>query len=165
MDGQITDLKGGLQTLNRLSVDVLTNGEQFHQIAAEWESALMDSSQTSLWMSHDWVSCWLASFGENRSFRILVSRDALGIIGIWLLELEHLRFGFTIISCVRLLTNDYSSYTDVVVLRRAEETIHALMKDIEALPWKVCEFGSDLDHSKGILAVAKHCGCAFSNVV
>ncbi|GAB4345977.1 MAG: hypothetical protein Kow0099_26800 [Candidatus Abyssubacteria bacterium] len=64
-------------SLDQLSMqaEIIKDIQKFLLIEKEWNSALDQSGQASLSLTHDWLRCWWAAFGGDARLWVLVIRD------------------------------------------------------------------------------------------
>lgn len=65
-----------------ITVEKVTTREGFEQLAAVWNSLLVESESNTLALTWEWLIAWWDVFGEGRELYLLVVRDDEELLGI-----------------------------------------------------------------------------------
>lgn len=140
-------------TVAACSVDVITDHAAFLALEAEWNDAVERAGVPHPFLRHDWVRTWWGAFGGDARLHILVVRDGARIIAIAPLMRETTRMYGLPVARLRLLQNDHTPRTDVIIAGPADEAYRAiwetLRKDRDA--WDVLQL-SQLPRTSPTLA-------------
>lgn len=59
-----------------ISLSVLSSQAEILSLEAEWRALLEDSGQNQIFLTWEWVSSWLGSFGPDHALRFFIARSA-----------------------------------------------------------------------------------------
>lgn len=134
-------------------VEAITSLDDFLRIEGEWTAALLCRPGRILHLRFDWLRQWWISFGSAARPRILIARDREGIVGVLPLMDERKRIGPLSVPCLRLIGNVVSSRSDVVVVRREDEAMDALLAALARERWSWIDLGRVDSRSPGLAAL------------
>ena len=103
----------------------------------EWDQALRGSGACSLFLSHSWISHWIDAFAARQQLCILLVRDEQGITGFLPMMRTRYKLGPLGFQALRLLGNDYSQRSGLVILRHTAETLEALFHTLSDFEWQL----------------------------
>ncbi len=150
-----------------LSVEWVSSLDAFTALEPEWTSAVSALPTAPLHLSFLWLSEWWRTFGADQQVHCLILRDRHGIAGLAPLMLELRRHGVMSVPVARLMGNDYSARSDLLILRREDEVLRAIIRHLDSFPWWYLNIGRTPSESKavkGLTALSKtefsHCAQA-----
>lgn len=111
-----------------LSVQKITNIQDFMALASEWNELLARSAANTITLRHEWLTTWWDVFGEGRELCILLVRDGEDLIGIApLLKRRVIEFALPIQRLEFLASGEdeadeiCSDYLDLILRKGREE--------------------------------------------
>ncbi len=126
---------GDAATRTVLQTEVISDPEQFAALGREWNDAVERAAVPHPFLTHEWVRTWWDCFGTDAQLRIVVVRDEGRIVAIAPLMLERTRIYGMPVRRMRLLQNDHTPRTDLIVVDRQVEAYRAI--------WEVLTAGRD----------------------
>jgi CelD/BcsL family acetyltransferase involved in cellulose biosynthesis len=132
--------------MNRVHVSVITNFEDWSNIASEWNRLLHVSTSGSFFLTWEWLFSWAECFlDNNRSLYILLFHDNKGLVGIAPLYIERRKIGPFPLREMRFLGTPEagSDYLSVIVRKGTEEKVanafydFLIMGDCHKIYWDV----------------------------
>ena len=98
----------------------------FLALEPEWNEAVDRAGIAHPFLRHEWVRTWWDAFGAGGQLYILVVRAANRIVGIAPLMRESAQMYGLPVRRIRLLQNDHTPRTDVIVTERPADVYRAL---------------------------------------
>jgi CelD/BcsL family acetyltransferase involved in cellulose biosynthesis len=122
-------------------VQIISDLDGFRAIEKEWREAVRADQFATIHVSFTWLHQWLTCFGAGRKIHLMVARDTQGLLGFAPFMREERRFGWFKIPVLRLIGNELSSRSGVVLLRREAEVIAATFEALSHVSWWYIDFG------------------------
>ena len=113
-------------TTGALRVETVESVEGLMALEPEWTALLDRAEVRHPFLTLEWLLTWWESFGRGRQLRVVVVRDAGGLVAVAPLMLGRRRFMGLPLRCLESLANDHTPRFDVVVAGRVEEVWDAL---------------------------------------
>ena len=132
--------------MNRIVLSVITNFEDWLNIASEWNRLLHESTSGSFFLTWEWLFSWAECFlGNNRSLYILLFHDNKELVGIAPLYIERKKIGPFPLREMRFIGTPEagSDYLSVIVQKGMEEKVanafydFLIMGDFHKIYWDV----------------------------
>jgi CelD/BcsL family acetyltransferase involved in cellulose biosynthesis len=108
------------------SVDLVSDKAAFLALEGEWNDAVERAAFTHPFVRHEWVRMWWEAFGEGQQLNILVVRHAGRVCAIAPLTFERAQMYGMPVRRLRLMQNDHTPRTDVIVAEHADDAYRAL---------------------------------------
>ena len=108
------------------SVDLVCDNAAFRALEGEWNDAVVRAGIPHPFLRHEWVRTWWDAFGAGSRLHILVVRNDGQTAAIAPLMFERAYMYGVPVRRLRLVHNDHTPRTDVIVCDRREETYRAL---------------------------------------
>jgi CelD/BcsL family acetyltransferase involved in cellulose biosynthesis len=140
----------------RLPVETITRYDAFVALEAEWNDAVARAAVPHPFLRHEWVRTWWDTFAGSAQLHLVVVRDQAGIItAIAPLMRESTRMYGVPVTRLRLLQNDHTPRTDVIVASRPAESYDAIWRTIrERGDWDVLQLNQLLRTSPTLTTIA-----------
>lgn len=106
---------------------LLESVQQFQHSRDQWES-LAGQGQPDIHLTGDWILSWWEAFGDDGAVTCVIGIDAQGCFALIPLLFKTRRLGLWPVRYARLLGNDFSSRSDVRVLRHEQLVRDALYR-------------------------------------
>ena len=123
------------------SVDVVSDPAVFEGMEGEWNDAVERASVPHPFLRHEWLRTWWECFGGDARLHIVIVRSGRRILAIAPLMYDTTWMYGVPVRRVRLLQNDQTPRSDIVVTERTDECYraiwHTLLHDSE--PWDVLQ--------------------------
>jgi CelD/BcsL family acetyltransferase involved in cellulose biosynthesis len=122
------------------SVDLVSDNARFGALAEEWNDAVERARIPHPFLRHEWIRTWWDAFAGDRQLRIFVARRGR-IFAIAPLMLERASMYGVPVRRLRLLQNDHTPRSDVIVAERSEDACLAIWHAIQSSPvaWDVLQ--------------------------
>ncbi|WP_339134458.1 MAG: GNAT family N-acetyltransferase [Candidatus Electrothrix sp. GW3-4] len=98
---------------------LVTDINSFLEIKHDWNQLLLSSSSSSLPLSHEWLMSWWQTFGDNKTLHIICVYEDHKLLAVAPFMKEKIRYRGIPIVCLRLMTNDHTPFSDVVIHNEA----------------------------------------------
>ena len=108
---------------------------------SEWNEAIERASVPHPFLRHEWLRTWWECFGAGARLHIVVVRSSGRILAIAPLMCDTAWMYGVRVRRMRLLQNDHTPRTDIVVTERADECYRAIWKALQndSEPWDVLQ--------------------------
>lgn len=126
-----------------IKIRAISQCHEFEKLRFEWKKLLADSSNNVVQLTHEWMTAWWNSFGENRDlFTLLVYGPGNELIGIAPLMKYMSTYRGKKIKKISLTANGYSPSCDIITTKRkSAEVIGAIFDYVERSPdWDILDF-------------------------
>jgi CelD/BcsL family acetyltransferase involved in cellulose biosynthesis len=118
-------LSPSVSNVHQMQARILTDWPAVRMLAPEWNALLEDSAANSIFLTWEWMSCWIDIHGETAAPFVVVARNSEGqLTGILPLYIARATFGRVVpFRILRYLAEHASGleYPDWIVRRSAEE--------------------------------------------
>jgi CelD/BcsL family acetyltransferase involved in cellulose biosynthesis len=146
------------------SVEVISDPATFAGMESAWNETVERAGVEHPFLRHEWLCTWWDCFGAGRRLHIVVVRSNGRIMAIAPLMWDtKLRYGVPV-RCLRLLQNDHTPRTDIIVAERPEDSYRAIWRSLMNSPetWDVLQLSQVLRSSptlSTLLSLAEAEGC------
>ncbi len=110
-----------------LTVDLVTDYEDFLGLAPEWDELLAASRLNIVFLTHAWFRCWWEAFGGDSRLHIVCVRDHGRLVGIAPLHLCRSRFRGLPVRKLAFMANAYSGDGDFIVASPERPVLRAIL--------------------------------------
>jgi hypothetical protein len=146
------------------SVEVISDPATFAGMESAWNETVERAGVEHPFLRHEWLCTWWDCFGAGRRLHIVVVRSNGRIMAIAPLMWDtKLMYGVPV-RCLRLLQNDHTPRTDIIVAERPEDSYRAIWRSLMNSPetWDVLQLSQVLRSSptlSTLLSLAEDEGC------
>ena len=147
-----------------LTVEVVDSLAAFQDLEETWTATLEMATRHELHMSFPWLRAWWETFGADHRMCVMVVRAGERVLGLAPLMVETRRFGGLNIPVLRLIGNDASPRSDIILIDRKVEVIDALVRAMLSLPWVWFRVGHIPAQSESLALLKTHVGRSFGSV-
>ena len=146
------------------SVEVISDPAAFAGMESEWNETVERAGIEHPFLRHEWLCTWWDCFGAGRRLHIVVVRSNGRIMAIApLMWDKKLMYGVPV-RCLRLLQNDHTPRTDVIVAERPADSYRAIWRSLinSSETWDVLQLSQVLRSSptlSTLLSLAEDEGC------
>ena len=137
----------------RISVRSITALAEFQEIKNEWNGVVSASDFPSVHLSHDWVSAWWQNYGQGGGVFCFLLSDSEGCFGVAVFSGINFPLGPLRISALRLMGNELSSRSDILLLRQPEAGMKAIVAQLASRPWLFLDFGRCTSASPALASI------------
>jgi GNAT superfamily N-acetyltransferase len=100
--------------------------------SSEWNNLLAASETQSIFMTHQWIDCWLQTFGSGNELFTLIAKDNGAIIGVAPLMLSSTKGGFRSSRILQFIgASDSISCDFICAPERKKEVLESFFKYID----------------------------------
>lgn len=123
-----------------LDVRCVQNQEEFFQLGEVWDNVLRHSAQDNVFLTHEWLTSWWESFGDNGRLHILLFYDTSlhdhELIGIFPGYIQKAGL-FLPINKLCFLGSEVvtSDFLDMIVMHGKEDDVYDAFKEYLKQPW------------------------------
>lgn len=143
METPVISLNNNREAIKALSVEVVTNVDDFDAIENEWNQ-LVEEADVHIFQTFGWQRTWWEFFGGNNDLHILLFRKEDRLIGIMPLFVDYFRvLGITMYRCLRMIGSRvmqpeggsfpaelaFSDYLSIIILPGYETRVHMALKN------------------------------------
>jgi CelD/BcsL family acetyltransferase involved in cellulose biosynthesis len=138
-----TEIRSPLPAWSAPSVDVVSDPAAFAAMESEWNEAVERASMPHPFLRHEWLRTWWECFGEGARLHLVIVRAAGRILAIAPLMCDTTWMYGVPVRRMRLLQNDHTPRTDMVVTERAHECYRAIWQALlhDSERWDVLQLG------------------------
>ena len=147
-----------------LRVQVVDSLAAFEDLEDTWTTTLSMAPRHELHMSFPWLRAWWQTFGSDHRMCVMVVRAGDRVLGLAPLMVETRRFSGVTIPVLRLIGNDASPRSDIILIDRKVEAIDALVRATLSLPWVWFRVGEIPEQSEALALLKTHVGRSFASV-
>lgn len=112
------------------SVDVISDPIAFEGMESVWNETVERASLAHPFLRHEWVRTWWESFGADGRLHIIVVRSAGRILAIAPLMWDTTWMYGVPVRRLRLLQNDHTPRTDIIVAERPQDSYRAIWQSL-----------------------------------
>jgi hypothetical protein len=149
---------------DRVQVDVVRTLSEFAEMEGAWTAALQGEPAWTIHVSHPWLRAWWQTYGADHEMRVMVARSDDRVLGMAPLMIERRTFRWAKVPVLRLIGNDISPRSDIILLDRHAEVMQAFVRTMLTLPWVYFDFGQVPKGSGAVPLLESHVGGAFASM-
>ncbi len=116
-----------------LSIEQVTDIEQFCSLREPWNALLQKSHDKNVFLTWEWLFTWWQHYGNGKELRIFVIREADRIIGIAPLMQTKYGQGIINIDVIENLCAVNCDYSGIILTERRHESVAVLLGYLEKL--------------------------------
>jgi CelD/BcsL family acetyltransferase involved in cellulose biosynthesis len=111
-------------------VEIVTDHTEFLALEQAWNDTVARAGVMHPFLRHEWVRTWWDAFGAGRQLHVLVIRVDDRIAAIAPLMRESVVMYGVPVRCIRLIHNDHTPRTDLIVASDPEESYRAVWNNL-----------------------------------
>ena len=140
------------------TVDLVTNYGAFLDLEREWNDTVSRAGLIHPFLRHEWVRTWWDSFGAHARLHVLIVRADGRVAAIAPLMRESAVMYGIPVRRIRLIHNDHTPRTDVIVASYPEESYRAIWNSLHdnRNAWDVLQL-SQVERTSPTLAALSAC--------
>jgi CelD/BcsL family acetyltransferase involved in cellulose biosynthesis len=119
--------------IDSYSVETIVDYSAFLDLEKSWNDAVERACIPHPFLRHEWVRTWWDCFGRDRQLHILVVRSLGRIVAIAPLMWETTRMYGLPVRQLRLIHNDHTPRTDVIVTEGSQEAYRAIWNALQEM--------------------------------
>lgn len=146
-----------------LQVEIVDSLAAFEKLEDTWTASLSLAPGHELHVSFSWLRAWWETFGSDHRMCVMVVRAGERVVGLAPLMVENRRFGGLNIPVLRLIGNDVSPRSDIILIDRKVEVIDALVRAMLSLRWVWFRMGQVPEQSEALALLKTHVGRSFGS--
>lgn len=120
-----------------MDIEKIDNFDKFLSIRDEWNSLLERSGQSSVSMTHEWLSCWWEAFGGDAELWVLLLRENGRLVGAGPLMLRKDRLRGFSVQVLTLWVNRVSPEGNILLAQKKAHDCLIDFLDAEKRKWDV----------------------------
>ena len=148
----------------RCTVDVVTDYGEFLELESAWNDTVRRAAVVHPFLRHEWIRTWLEAFAAGAQLHVLIVRIDGRIAAIAPLMRESVVMYGLRVQRIRMIHNDHTPRTDLIVASHPEESYRAIWSALQddSDRWDVLLL-SQLEHDSRtraeipLLAAANRC--------
>jgi Fe-coproporphyrin III synthase len=109
-----------------LAVELVDTFEQFQSLEKEWNGLLARCGYDTVFLRHEWFSCWWRSFGKGRKLSVLLAREGGELAGAAPLMIDKGAFRGVKVRRVAFIGNDNTPRADFIIPARPGDVLGAV---------------------------------------
>jgi CelD/BcsL family acetyltransferase involved in cellulose biosynthesis len=124
-----------------MQIKIIENLSEFMAMESQWAETLKRYPQATIHVSVPWLRCWWETFGRGVQMCCLVADEGSELLGIAPLMIETRKIGAVRHSVLRLIGNDLSPRSHIVLINRKTEVLKAFLRKILSRSWLYFDVG------------------------
>ena len=145
-----------------MKTKILSNKDIFFSMSKSWNSLLNQSWDNSIFLSHEWFSCWLAAYTKSDSLQFLISKKGDRFMAAAPLIYSKRFLRRIPARVISFAENDEVPHCDFIIDKAldATETVYSFLTYILKNNLKKCDIlllRKILDNSQSIMGIKKFC--------
>ena len=142
-------------------VEIVDSLAAFEKLENIWTATLEKAPGHGLHVSFSWLRAWWETFGADHRMCVMVVRADERVLALAPLMIERRRVGGVRIPVLRLIGNDISARSDIILVDRKVEAIDALVRAMLSLPWVWFRLGQIPQEAESLALLKTHVGRSF----
>jgi CelD/BcsL family acetyltransferase involved in cellulose biosynthesis len=112
-----------------MNIELIKDGEAFQGLHDEWNNLLKSSISDSVFLTHEWLSCWWRHLSEGRRLSILLARENGHLIGILPVARRQPQFARMMPTMLEFLGSGVigSDYLDLITEKGSEADVSSAL--------------------------------------
>lgn len=147
-----------------MRVDVVRSLPDLLDLEEQWTAAVAQHPARTIHLSFPWLRAWWEAFGATRRMCLLVARAGDRVLGVAPLMIETRTVGWLKAPVLRLVGNDLSPRSDIVLVDRKADVMAAFVQTMATLPWLCFDFGQVPARSEALGLLTRHVGTDFASM-
>jgi CelD/BcsL family acetyltransferase involved in cellulose biosynthesis len=148
------------------TVDLVTDYGAFVGLEREWNDTVSRTGLAHPFLRHEWVRTWWDAFGAQARLHVLIVRVGNRIAAIAPLMRESTVMYGIPVRRIRLIHNDHTPRTDLIVASHPEASYRAIWSALHGNrnAWDILQF-SQVERTSSTLAAVSACAAGEGNAV